>query len=490
MHWKLSRDPFLGPIAARLGEQAARDAGFFFDEDPEDAPLDDVDWHCTPVPPRRPLGGRPIALLATGGFCPVHGGHIAMMEAARAAARDAGFDVVVGYLSPGHDAYLRAKCGAEAIPASERLRLCGEAAARTDWLLADPWEALYRRVAVNYTDVVARLRAYLRAHVDRRIDVFYVCGGDNARFASAFVDDGGCVVVGRPGWEAEGATWRARLGNRPNILWCDAEHSTASRDLRGGPWLDRPTRRIVVRLEDARATPGLDRERWLAFQRELLQLFGEFASVRDAPVQPPAGVSREPTISLDAMLPGDSAIAISRLYALGGYQALGHVARPGWPPLTEQIRALAPGDYVLRDDDSVTGGTVSAVRSLLPADVRITRLELAVHQHSDEEVVDSRDFLLGAHEGGLVVRLPGDRIGRVPYLSPYVDPAVRCNVPASLAVAFSRRVWQLNERAFRGTGLTVGDLPDSSPSGLSWLGSHRTLEDVARFHATSLRRFA
>ena len=363
-----------------------------------------------------------------------------------------------------------------------------QAAARTDWLLVDPWEALYRRGAVNYTDVVGRLRAYLRAHVDRRLDVFYVCGGDNARFASAFVDDAGCIVVGRPGWESERAEWQRRLGTRPNILWCDSDHSTASRDLRRGPWVERPTRRIVVRLEDARATPALEPERLLAFQRDLLQLFGEFASVREVHLQPPVA-STEPTISLDAMLPGESGLAISRLYALGGYQALGHVSRPGSSPLAEQLRALTPGDYVLRDDDSVTGGTVRAVRSLLPAHVRITRVELAIHQSPEEDVVDSRDFLLGAHEGGLVVRLPDDRIGRVPYLSPYVDPAVRCNVPAPLALGFSRRVWELNERVFRSTGLTVGDLPASCRSGLAWLGVHRTLEEVARFHATSILRF-
>ena len=160
MHWKIRRDPFFSLLHARRGEEAVMQAGFFFDDDPDDARLDDVDWLSTPPPRRRPSGrGRPVVLVATGAFCPIHDGHIAMMHRARAAAEIAGFDVLGGYLSPGHDAYIRLKCGDAAIPASVRLAACARAAESTDWLSVDPWEALHRRVAANYTDVVARLRA-------------------------------------------------------------------------------------------------------------------------------------------------------------------------------------------------------------------------------------------------------------------------------------------------------------------------------------------
>jgi len=485
MHWKIARDPFLGPLAARGGEKLAYDAGFFLDEDPEDARLDDTDWRCTPVPARRPLGPRPIALLATGGFCPPHAGHLAMMQAARAAAEHAGFDVIAGYLSPGHDAYLKLKCRSEAIPASERLARCAALATETDWLLVDPWEALHRRVAVNYTDVVARLRAYLRAHLDNHVDVFYVCGGDNARFAPAFVEDAGCVVVSRPGYEGEREKWRRILGPRPNILWCESQHAAASRELRSGPWLERATRRVALRLEDERAAPLLGFERLRHFQRALVRLFAEFATVRSVPLAPPSE-SLDPAISLDAMLPSRHSLAISRLFALGGYHALGHVERPGSRPLRDQIRALPPGSYVLRDDDSFTGGTVNAVRALLPADVRITRLEVALHSDADEEVADSRDFLLGAHEGGLVVRLADGQIGRVPYLLPYVDPAVRSGVPFELSHDFSRRAWLLNERIFQGTHILIRDLPAHAQRAFAWFSADRSLEQLSQFYADRL----
>jgi nicotinic acid mononucleotide adenylyltransferase len=453
MHWKLARDRYLAPLVARLGEAVAWDSGFFFDADDRDAPLDDVDWLCTPIP--QATGPRPVALLATGGFCPIHAGHLAMMERARQAAEAAGHTVIAGYLSPGHDAYVQMKAGPAAIPASERLRACAAAISDAGWLHVDPWEALHRRVAVNYTDVAARLRAYLRAHVDPQVDVYYVCGGDNARFAQAFVDDGGCIVVARPGTDDEFTRRRTRLAGHANLLWCEGDHPGASRAIREPVWRDQSGRRVVMRLEDARAVRTLGIE-LAPFQRALAALLAEHAEVRVIPLgAPPTG----PTISLDAMQPGTHTLAISRCFALGGYQPTGHVARPGWPPLAEQLAAIPPGDYALCDDDAMTGGTLAAVRTRLPAGVRITETRLAITHAPDEDVVDSRDFLLGADDGGLVVELAGGVLGRAPYILPYVDPAARCSLSPERARSFSIAVWRLNEQLFAGTSLRIRDLP-------------------------------
>jgi nicotinic acid mononucleotide adenylyltransferase len=494
MHWKIRRDPFLSKLAASHGEQAVVDAGFFFDEDPDDAPLDDVDWLCTP-PPRRhaaPLrsAARPVVLLATGAFCPVHDGHLAMMDRAKDAAERAGYDVLGGYLSPGHDAYIRMKCASAAIPASARLASCARAAESTDWLSVDPWEALHRRVSVNYTDVTARLRAYLRARVDPRIDVLYVCGGDNARFALAFLQDAGCIVVGRPGADSELASLRTRLDREgaSRVLFADGHHPAASRALRAPVWIDDRPRRLVLRLEDARAVRslGLEPAAFAAFQRDLAALLAEHAHVRTTPLDEPA--TRSDAITLDAMAtkPAGHALAVSRLFALGGYQLLGHVARPGAPPLAEQIARIPPGTYVLREDDRMTGGTLAAVRAMLPDHVCIAETELAVTHDPDEEVADSRDFLLGADDGGLVVALPDGTASRAPYVLPYVDPAARCAVARDRARAFSRDVWALGERTFRGSALLVADLPPATRSTFAFLGPSRTLEDVCRFHRDRL----
>src|SRR5262249_19164286 len=135
-----------------------------------------------------------------------------------------------------------------------------------------------------------------------------------------------------------------------------------------------------------------------AFQREVAALLAPHASVRLIALGDPGP---RDTISLDAMLPSAYPIAISRCYALGRYQAFGHVARPGASPLAEQLAAIPPGDYTLFDDDSMTGSTLDAVRAMLPAHVRIGATRLAIAHDADEDVVDSRDFLLGADDAGL-----------------------------------------------------------------------------------------
>lgn len=463
MHWKIARDPYLRPLHEKHGEEAVIESGFFFDEDAEDATLSDVDRLCTPFPKRKITGDRPVVLLTTGAFCPPHDGHVAMMDRARAAAEKAGVDVIGGYLSPGHAMYLDLKCGKAAIPASERLRLCAEIARKSDWLSVDPWEALHRRVSVNYTDVAARLRAYLRKHVDSRIEVLYVCGGDNARFAYAFTEEGGCVVVGRPSSENEVEKWRARLADHPRILWADGDHPAASRTMRAAEWIEPKRARVVLRVEDERAvqTLGLSADTYASFVEILVGLLSEHADVRTVHMTnvPSAkgAAADEKVLSLDAMIPTEHTLAISRLFALGGYELLGHVARPGSPSLPSQIAKIPPGRYVLADDDTMTGGTIAAVRALLPDNVTIASTHLAVAHAPDEDVLDARDFLLGADEGGLVVALPNGETARAIYALPFVDPAVRASIRA--ARDFSRAVWRLNEGIFAKTSLCVRDLP-------------------------------
>jgi hypothetical protein len=208
------------------------------------------------------------------------------------------------------------------------------------------------------------------------------------------------------------------------------------------------------------------------------------------------------------MLPGDIDLGISRLFDLGGVHALGHVARPGTPPLADQLAAIPPGTWILRDDDRATGSTIAAITARLPPHVEVVRAAFAldpthsVPHHAMEridagadassDVADSRDFLLGTDAGGLVVALPDGSIGRAPYLLPYVDPSVRAGLPGTDALAFSIATWLLGASVFAGTGLAVADLPPATARTLTVAGFEpaQLLADVCHRHADVLRSFS
>lgn len=496
MHWKVARDPFYRALDPALLEEA----GFFEDTATTDAPLDDVRWLCTPMRKVRGRLGRggdgpPIVLLSTGAFSPVHNGHLAMMAAARRAAEAAGWWVVGGYLSPGHDEYISMKLGAQATDAHTRVLWCAQATAGSDWLDVDPWEALHRAVAVNFTDVIVRLQAYLRHHLDPRVEVAFVFGTDNARFALTFLQQGRAIGVTRPGHDP--APYPARTAC-PRILWADGDHPGSSTRVRAGErhhlpeTLRAPVRptRLTLRAEGTAAVPlwpGLQ-PRLPAFFAGLEALLSAHFSLRRVPLPAQSLPDVGPIISLDPMLPAEHNLAISRAFALGGYGRWGHVARPGAPPLEAQAAAIPPGRYTLVDDDVVSGETIAAVRRLLPPSAAVDGV-CAVLDGADGEIADSRDFLLGSAHGGAVVSLPSGGLGRAPYLLPYIDPFARASVPPSAVHAFSRAVWALNRDLFDGSGLRVGDLPPPSRQLIcaAGFGGGERLAAVCAWHAAALQ---
>ena len=194
------------------------------------------------------------------------------------------------------------------------------------------------------------------------------------------------------------------------------------------------------------------------------------------------------------MLPAEIDLAVSRLFDLGGYRPLGHTARPGSAPLDDQLAAIPRGRWTLRDDDRSTGATVRFVTEHLPAGVTLaaTTFALDPDASADGDIADSRDFLLGTDDGGLVVALPGgdDR----PRALPAPLRRSRRSAAASPAPTPSRsrsRCGTSTPRVFAPTDLTVADLPPAAARTMAAAGfaPDTPLADVARHHAAVLRTF-
>ena len=192
-----------------------------------------------------------------------------------------------------------------------------------------------------------------------------------------------------------------------------------------------------------------------------------------------------PTISLDTLWEGDYALAISRRFRPASGQARGAelVNRPGTPSLEEQIARIPPGEYNLVDDDVATGYTVSCVRELLePHGVRIASVNsLTPRFDSFLDVVDARDFILGARNGGLVMRLRGE-VTRMPYMLPYVNLHSRAKIPLDRVRALSNMLWNLNAYVHAGSGLTVGDIREHQDFTLVGFPEDMLVSDLAEGH--------
>jgi hypothetical protein len=111
----------------------------------------------------------------------------------------------------------------------------------------------------------------------------------------------------------------------------------------------------------------------------------------------------------------------------------------------------------------------------------------------DEElsdIGDSRDFLLGTREGGLVTTLFNGKSARVPYLLPYARTVSRMSIPLCYEYSFSREVWKLNVEFFESLGapVRVADCTRAFAVFAESLGfsTSDTLRDIAQWHLSQL----
>lgn len=177
--WKILRDEYYSKVYKKyLSIDTVIKAGFILDS----LELDDLNYYnnlsllTTPVSKLKASKGEKenlVVLLSTGGFDPIHDGHIYMMEFAKEALEKAGYDVIGGYLSPSHESYVSTKPYYK-VDTYERLDLCQECVKNSEWLSIDPWESIYVKTYINFTDVIQRLESYLKKHINPNIQVAYV----------------------------------------------------------------------------------------------------------------------------------------------------------------------------------------------------------------------------------------------------------------------------------------------------------------------------
>lgn len=485
---KILKDEYYSKVYKKYSDiETVIKAGFIYDKLDQDClNYYNLNLLTTPVSKLKDFSDeeKPVVLLSTGGFDPIHDGHIYMMEFAKETLEKNGYKVIGGYFSPSHPSYVSTKPFCK-INAYERLDLCQECVKNSDWLMIDPWESIYVKTYINFTDVINRLELYLKKHVSSRIQVAYVFGGDNSEFMYCFEDKGIGVCVEREGYSKQFNEMKNKFKGKNNFFINNKSivSTYSSRNIRQRqnyqykqPEFNKEEGCYVIRNEGLipfeKYKNHIDEQTLekaqKSFLEELIILFKEAFNnkldVKTIDMNKQLEEARErlkeqQTISLDTYYRGTYDIQTSRLFDISDIQKkyISLIGRIGFETIEEQISKIKDGRYILVDDDSATGKTIREVMSNLPERIHIERIELlaSVLKEKIFDIVDLRDFIIGVQNGGLVVRLPNNEIARAPYMLPYVCLKTRASVMASKEMDMSIKLWEMNKKFYQEIGNTI-----------------------------------
>lgn len=450
-----------------------------------------------------------VVLLTTGGFSPLHDGHISMMENAYNFLSEKGFNVLGGYFAPSHDKYVSNKYnGKAALNIEKRINIIEKKLESHPYLLCDRWEGLYNKYEVNYTETIKRLKAYLNQHIPTKngIEICLVFGGDNIGFCNTFIYKGMGVCVKRPNYKNE------INHNSKNVFIINNKFNDniSSSMIRESLNKDKNIKKEI--------NYGIRNDLKLSISNEIdnnliNQFYENFKNILEINLSKSFNVNfihidaekqissakkiidrqNLKTISLDTHLKGDFNLEISREFNLSDIQnsSINMTERPFFKSIKDQISIIPSDNYLLIEDDIITGNSINKLKSLLPSDININDMLILSSLYNKElfDIIDFRDFIIGSNQGGLVVNLDGKNI-RVPYFLPYVSPNSRVSIPTGRQLLFSEKCWELNLNFYNllNTDLKLKDLSKDFIFLMNYVGfsKYDKIEDICNWHIQKL----
>ena len=519
--WKILRDEYYSEVYKKyLDIDTVIKAGFILDS----LELEDLNYYnlsllTTPVSKLKDSKKNPVVLLTTGGFDPIHDGHIYMMEFAKEALEKEGYDVIGGYLSPSHESYVSTKPYYK-INAYERLDLCQECVKDSQWLIIDPWESIYVKTYINFTDVIQRLEQYLRKHINPKIQVAYVFGGDNSEFMYCFEDKGIGICVEREEHSEKFNEMKKKFKGKNNFFISNKSivSTYSSRNIRkrqGYKYKEQNYSKedgdYVIRNEGmiplANYKEYVNNEKMENAHKKFLEqlilllkeAFNNKLEVKTIDMQEQLKrashvLEGRQTISLDTYYRGTYDIETSRLFDISDIQKkyISLIGRIGHDTIENQIEKINDGSYILVDDDSATGKTIREIMSNLPERINIEQIYLLASMLNKKifDIVDLRDFIIGVQNGGLVVKLPNGEIARAPYMLPYVCLKTRATISASKEMEISTKLWKMNKEFYQeiGGNITLAQTDSGFKKLMNYIGfdDNTLLVDICDWHIRNI----
>lgn len=466
-------------------------AAGWFDEGRSNGYDDGVQHYTTSLSKIAESEAKEVAVLYyTGCFAPIHRGHLKVMRLAKETVEEqTGLPVVAGYFAPDHDVYSGTKTNnAPEYNAAQRISLIQKDS--EEWMQVDSWPSLYAETSLNFTTLYDRFIRYVKKWLpEKNVRVYYVFGGDNYQFANAFIEHGHAVCVPRKGTTMD----MTKILPTARTLW-SAKESTDDSSTKVRAARKAEEERFYVLRNDLPLAfpvelPTLNRKQLEQKLEELLSAHSQYDVMTvNVLEQLENFVSDVPFISLDCFLPAVHRLQLTRLFQAGDYQRYSklHTNRAGTPPIEEQLKQIPQGTYDLVDDDIATGATMHAVATMLnQKGIQVRRFRSFLESYGDNvyDILDMRDFVLGAHNGGLSIKTVQGEVTRVMYAAPYVNLVTRAKLTPDAALQFSKQVWKLNEELYAGSGVTVGDIQEHQDYTQFGFSATLPLEQLCRIHA-------
>lgn len=438
---------------------------------------------------------KQAVVISTGSYDPLHEGHMESLIRAKEYIETSGeTKVIAGFMSPSHDAYVRMKnpggvVDFQRIHDNTIFVENAEYNKPRQWIFHENWETLGVDVPVNFSDVVLYIDNMVKNYVGSNIDVYYIFGSDNADFGLAFTHNdpnlAKGICIGRPGYNLEPKMEKA-IAESSTLFYTQGFNGMSSTQVRAlrseiiMPEEEENTLPFVLRDDTLRAaqwlTPILGEANLVArcdtfritLESELDKIFPQ---VKVLNVEEQLKVTEDylkenfpnkNILSCDVYFEGDKTLRASRLFDISSSQSHGKNSHYATPVTGEN-----DNDYVFVDDDIVSGFFLSEVKKKFNITDAVSMADLSV-QDAYFDIADSRDFLIGALNGGLM--MDAEVPFRAPYLSPFVDLISRLSMPADNILAFNHAIWTANAVFYTNTGLTVADLPKEQSAFLTYMG--------------------
>lgn len=446
-------------------------------------------------------GGLPTIIFSTGSYAPMHEGHIESIVQSYEYAKNKGMKAIKIVISPSHDVYTTNKnTSTKTYTINKRLEIISNVIDEyfeinknklhiKDLIHIDLYESKMNSIAINFSDVLIYLQTQLQSQlgeIEKTIQYAYVFGQDNSEFSKPFQYLEGtqyhsfCVArddqtknldipltnknshfIVDNTYRHLSSTQIRQKNTTDNIVKKQNKGQYFIRDDSSftlAPWIEKYPKE-ASKIKSAYKNFILSLENLIKKHSKLDSSVEFFISDLETQKEIIERYVKNSIniINIDSctnQIKGQTSINYSRIFELGGLQnsSQNFYKRNGFKNSSIEKNKK----YYFADDDISSGSTMRMVekkanhyQSEIIGVINLTKIyfeEKYKKPYECFDVVDTRDFLIGSFEGGLLCNI-GDKKTRFPYISPFVNLKSRANIEEEQN--FSKDLLEINKTFYQ-----------------------------------------